>query len=201
MVQSHSIQINTGKIPFHHSGVAGSIFRIAFQIIRGSSEQCFQCFGFAALLNRKRIRIRIPLLYGGNDSRRHFFHPDGNLKLLQDSFTKGIPLRQFNPACCGIFAWSGLVNGRKIPCDRKCFLPDFFPCCYSGADGLILKGQLINFLQVIIRRCGSKGQGKSRQGEQFVFILYFCDKDEGYFFRCFRCFRGSALQCLRSLAF
>ena len=182
MVQSHSIQINIGKIPFHHSGVAGSVFRIAFQIIRGSSEQCFQCFGFAALLNRKRIRIRIPFLYGGNDSRRHFFHPDGNLKLLQDSFTKGIPLRQFNPACCGIFAWSGLVNGRKIPCDRKCFLPDFFTCCYSGADGLILKGQLINFLQVIIRRCGSKGQGKSRQGEQFTFILYFCDKDEGCFF-------------------
>ena len=201
MVQSHSIQINTGKIPFHHSGVAGSIFRIAFQIIRGSSEQCFQCFGSAALLNRKRIRIRIPLLYGGNDSRRHFFHPDGNLKLPQYSFTKGIPLRQFNPACCGIFARSGLVNGRKIPCDRKCFLPDFFTCCYSGANGLILKGQLINFLQVIIRRCGSKGQGEIWQGEQFAFILYFCDKDEGYFFRCFRCFRGSVIQCLRSLAF
>ena len=35
-VQSHSIQINTRKIPFHHSGVAGSVFRIAFQIIRGA---------------------------------------------------------------------------------------------------------------------------------------------------------------------
>ena len=77
----------------------------------------------------------------------------------------------------------------KIPCDRKCFLPDFFTCCYSGANGLILKGQLINFLQVIIRRCGSKGQGEIWQGAQFAFILYFRDKDEGYFFRCFRCFR------------
>ena len=126
MVQSHSIQINTGKIPFHHSGAAGSIFRIAIQIVRGKGKQIFQRFGLVALLNRKRIRIRIPLFYGSNDSRRHFFHPDGNLKLLQYSFTKGIPLRQFNPACCGIFARSGLVNGRKIPCDRKCFLPDFF---------------------------------------------------------------------------
>lgn len=44
------------------------------------------------------------------------------------------------------------------------------------------EGQLINFLQVIIGRCGSKGQGKSRKGEQFTFILYFCDKDEGCFF-------------------
>ena len=181
MVQSHSIQINTGKIPFHHSGAAGSIFRIAIQIVRGKGKQIFQRFGLAALLNRKRIRIRIPLLYGSNDSRRHFFHPNGNLKLLQDSFAKGIPIRQFNPACCGIFARSGLVNGRKIPCDRKCFLPDFFPCCYSGANGLIPKSHLIDFLQVIIRRCGSKGQGKSRQGEQFAFILYFCDKDEGCF--------------------
>ena len=181
MVQSHSIQINTGKIPFHHSGVAGSIFRIAIQIVRGKGKQIFQCFGWAALLNRKRIRIRIPLLYGGNDSRRHFFHPDGNLKPLQYIFTKDIPLRQFDPTYCGIFARSGLVNGRKIPCDRKCFLPDFFTCCYSGANGLILKDQLINFLQVIIRWCGSKGQGKSRQGEQFAFILYFCDKDEGCF--------------------
>ena len=126
------------------------------------------------------------MLYRGNDSRRHFFYPDGNLQLLQYSFTKGIPLRQFNPAFCGIFAWSGLVNGRKIPYNRKCFLPDFFTGCYSGANGLILKGQLINSLQVIIRRCGSKGQGKSRQGEQFAFILYFRDKDEGYFFRCFQ---------------
>ena len=115
MVQSYSIQINTGKIPFHHSGVAGSIFRIAIQIVRGKGKQIFQCFGFAALLNRKRIRIRIPLLYGSNNSRRHFFHPDGNLKLPQYSFTKGISLRQFNPAGCGIFARSGLVNGRKIP--------------------------------------------------------------------------------------
>ena len=42
---------------------------------------------------------------------RHFFYSDGNLQLLQYSFIKGIPIRQFNPACCGIFSRSGLVNG------------------------------------------------------------------------------------------
>ena len=95
---------------------------------------------------------------------RHFFYSDGNLQLLQYSFIKGIPIRQFNPACCGIFAWSGLVNVRKIPCDRKCFLPDFFTCCYSGADGLIPKGQLI-----ISSRSSSDGvvlRGRVKSGRE-----------------------------------
>ena len=68
------------------------------------------------------------------------------------------------------------------PMRQKMFPAGFLHLLLPWRGRFDTEGQLINFLQVIIRRCGSKGQGEIWQGEQFVFLLYFCDKDEGYFF-------------------
>ena len=51
-------------------------------MMRGKTKQMVQRFFCTALWKCKSVRIRIPLFYGNNDSRRCFFYMDGNHKLL-----------------------------------------------------------------------------------------------------------------------
>ena len=151
LIQSHSIEINIGKIPFHQSGIADFVFCIAFQMMRGKNEadgSAFLLYGPCG--SAKSVRIRIPLFYGNNDSRRCFFYMDGNPKAPLIHFAKAISLRQLDPAGSGVIPKVVWSMAEKIPADGKSFRPAFIIFNYSGGNRLVFKGKEINGFHVIV---------------------------------------------------